>query len=215
MCKIEHLVAHVILSIVSPLQYDFSYTQIQNIKEFKLSFSLKPSTFVIEGSSVSCSILEYKFSACHLDKTHQFSNCVVIITKTHNLHFHNRAKQRMKPQADSQRSERQFQVNDMVYVKIQQYIQSSLAQRSNQKLSFQFFGPYRVLARVGSVAYRLELLASSSIHPVFHVLQFKIRRVLAIQSRGFLQLMLSSGVCRKASYNATSFRRARILSLKD
>ena len=27
--------------------------------------------------------------------------------------------------------------------------------------------------------------------------------------------MLSSGVCRKASYNATSFRRAHILSLKD
>ena len=64
----EHLVAHISLSIVSP--YGFSYTQIQNIKEFKPLLSLKPSTFVIGGSSVSCSILEYKFPTCRLDKSH-------------------------------------------------------------------------------------------------------------------------------------------------
>ena len=45
----------------------------------------------------------------------------------------------------------------------QSYVQSSLAQRSNQKLAFKFFGPYRILARVGNVAYRLELPASSSV----------------------------------------------------
>ena len=67
----------------------------------------------------------------------------------------NRAKQCMKKQADEHRSERQFQIGDLVFVKIQSYVQSSLAQRSNQKLAFKFFGPYRVLARVGSVAYRL------------------------------------------------------------
>ncbi|XP_066365004.1 uncharacterized protein [Miscanthus floridulus] len=85
----------------------------------------------------------------------------------------NQAMQRMKRQADTQRSERQFQVGDMVYVKIQPYVQSSLAQRSNQKLSFEFFGPYRVIDRVGSVAYRLDLPASSSVHLVFHVSQLK------------------------------------------
>lgn len=54
------------------------------------------------------------------------------------LHL-NRVKQRMKRQADEHRSERQFQVGDLVFVKIQSYVQSSLAQRSNQKLAFKFF----------------------------------------------------------------------------
>lgn len=47
-----------------------------------------------------------------------------------------RAQQRMKVQADGKRSERHIEVGDMVFVKLQPYIQSSLALRGNNKLLF-------------------------------------------------------------------------------
>jgi hypothetical protein len=53
-----------------------------------------------------------------------------------------RAQQRMKSQADKQRIERHFEVGDQVFLKIQPYVQSSLAPRANQKLAFRFFGPF-------------------------------------------------------------------------
>lgn len=55
----------------------------------------------------------------------------------------------MKRQADKQRSEREFSVGDQVYLKLQPYVQSSITARSNQKLSFRFFGPYVILERIG------------------------------------------------------------------
>lgn len=80
-----------------------------------------------------------------------------------------RAQQRMKQNADMKRSDREFAVGDMVYLKLQPYAQTSIARRSSQKLSFKYFGPYEVLQRIGSVAYKLKLPPGSLIHPVVHV----------------------------------------------
>lgn len=84
-----------------------------------------------------------------------------------------RAQKRMKKQVDKNRIERSFEVNDKVFLKLQPYMQSSVAAKANQKLAFKYFGPFQILEKVGAVAYKLALPSSSMIHPVFHVSQLK------------------------------------------
>ena len=67
-----------------------------------------------------------------------------------------------------------FSVGDSVYLKLHPYKMHSLAQWPTEKLSPQFFRPFKFIRQVGKVAYEFELPSSAKLHPVFHVSQLKL-----------------------------------------
>ncbi|GAU35592.1 hypothetical protein TSUD_295280 [Trifolium subterraneum] len=87
-----------------------------------------------------------------------------------NLH---KAQQAMKFQADKKRLPMEFTIGDMVLVKLQPYRQTVVATRANHKSSLKYFGPFPVTAKIGSIAYKLQLPSTARIHPVFHISQLK------------------------------------------
>lgn len=75
--------------------------------------------------------------------------------------------------ANKKKRDKKFDIGEWVYLKLQPYRQSSLEVRKNEKLFPKYFGPYKILDKVGTISYRLELTEYAKIHPVFHVSQLK------------------------------------------
>ena len=79
------------------------------------------------------------------------------------------AQSQQKSYADRQRRPLEFEVGNHVFLKV--IPKKGVVKFGKQgKLSSRYIGPFEVLERVGTIAYRLTLLPSlSSVHAVFYV----------------------------------------------
>ncbi|KAA3479460.1 BSD domain-containing protein 1-A-like [Gossypium australe] len=70
--------------------------------------------------------------------------------------------------ANRHRTGKQFEVEDLVYLKLQPYRKYSVRRLMNQKLAPRFFGSFKVEKKIGKVPYKLQLPQGSRVHPTFH-----------------------------------------------
>ncbi|GJT96458.1 putative reverse transcriptase domain-containing protein [Tanacetum coccineum] len=83
------------------------------------------------------------------------------------------ARGRQKSYADKRLKPLEFEVGNMVLLKVSPW-KSAVRFRKRKKLSPRYIGPFKVLARIGHVAYTLELPEElKGIHGTFHVSNLK------------------------------------------
>ncbi|GMQ12089.1 hypothetical protein CsSME_00054546 [Camellia sinensis var. sinensis] len=79
-----------------------------------------------------------------------------------------KATKKMKKWADEKRRHREFNIGDLVMVKILSS-QNKFTRGLHKGLVRRYDGPYPIIKKVGKVAYKLDLPPHLKLHPVFHV----------------------------------------------
>ena len=143
------------------LWYNSYYHSSLKCSPFKALYGVEPNLGVLP-ISLSDGSTE---AAVSLQQRHDYLDMI----KTHLASAQNKMKflQTSKGHLDS------LLWGGKVFVKLQSFAQTSVAYRPCAKLSFKFFGPFHVIEKIGSVAYRLQMLDTVAIHLVFHVSQLK------------------------------------------
>lgn len=77
----------------------------------------------------------------------------------------------MKSYEDAKRRPVEFQVGEAVYLKLQPYRQSSLAHRTNEKLSPRFFGPFVISQRIVDMVLQVEPEVVLDVRTQHHITQ--------------------------------------------
>ncbi|KAK6123618.1 hypothetical protein DH2020_042636 [Rehmannia glutinosa] len=80
---------------------------------------------------------------------------------------------RQKSYADKRRKDLEFEVGDEVFLRLSPR-KGLINPKKGGKLSPRYIGPYKILQRIGKLAYRLEIPAPyAGMHDVFHVSRLK------------------------------------------
>ncbi|MCO5592692.1 hypothetical protein L7F22_046695 [Adiantum nelumboides] len=82
------------------------------------------------------------------------------------------AQDRVQTYANKARRKVTFEKGDFVFLKVATK-SKTMKMGKYDKLSPRYCGPFKILKKIGDVAYKLELPESSQVHPVFHVSKLK------------------------------------------
>jgi hypothetical protein len=83
------------------------------------------------------------------------------------------AQSRQKSYADKRRRDLSFEIGDFIYLKVSP-MRGTRRFRVKEKLAPRYVGPFKIIDRMGEVAYQLELPPPlSDVHDMLHVSQLK------------------------------------------
>ncbi|KAA0066184.1 Transposon Ty3-G Gag-Pol polyprotein [Cucumis melo var. makuwa] len=136
--------------------YSTTYQRALDMSPFQVVYGRKPPALLSYGEGGT--------SNSSIDEQLRERDIALAALREHLL----LAQQQIKLYADCKRRHVEFQIGELVFVKIRPYRQVTLRSKRNEKLSSRYFGPYKILEKIGEVAYRLLLPAGAVIHPVFH-----------------------------------------------
>ena len=75
----------------------------------------------------------------------------------------------MKARQDQSRRDVEYAVGDWAWLRLHHRAALGITPSTPSKLAPQFYGPFQIVARISTVAYRLRLPEHAKIHDVFHV----------------------------------------------
>ncbi|KAH0709565.1 hypothetical protein KY284_010992 [Solanum tuberosum] len=112
-----------------------------------------------------------------------------------------RAQNWMKGLADKSQRELNYQVGERVYVKLKPYRQNVVRLHQHPKLRKRYIRAFKILKRIGDVAYKVELPDDARIHPIFHISMLKRCMGNPVQQITLLNLNDTANVIPETSMN--------------